>query len=257
MLISTDPAAAFAVFAEQGSGCLAYGVESGGRRWFVKTAGTPQSRASLARAAAVHAAIRHDVIVRPELIFDGTDGPTLVYPWCDGTLLHHATVNGSDRSGLARFQRLPLAEVYAALDAILDAHLAVAAAGYVTVDLYDGCFLYDFDAHRMRLIDLDEYRPGPFILDSEQLPGSRRYMAPEESVRGSVIDQRTSVYVLGRTVHHLLDSPDAWRGTAAQRRVVERATRQEAARRYGSVAALVRAWRATRSGGGRRSAERP
>lgn len=27
--------------------------------------------------------------------------------------------------------------------------------------LYDGCFLYDFGACRMWLIDLDEYRPGP------------------------------------------------------------------------------------------------
>jgi hypothetical protein len=82
------------------------------------------------------------------LVFDGTDGPTLVYPWCDGTLLNHETIHGSDRSGLVQFQRLPVAEVQAALDAILDAHLAVAAATYIT-DLYDGCFLYDFGACRM------------------------------------------------------------------------------------------------------------
>ncbi|NES29349.1 serine/threonine protein kinase [Micromonospora terminaliae] len=242
-MLRIDREAAFAVFDDQDSGCVSYGVEAEGRRWFVKEAVTPRAQASLARARGLHAAVRHETIVGPELAFDGTDGPALVYPWCDGTLLNHATTHGSDRSGLARFQRLPVAEVHAALDAILDAHLAVAAAGYVTVDLYDGCFLYDFAARRMRLIDLDEYRPGPFVLGSDRLPGSRRYMAPEESIRGSVIDERTSVHVLGRTVHHLLDSPHSWRGAAAHRAVVDRATRENPARRYDTVAALVRAWR--------------
>ncbi|MFJ8828503.1 hypothetical protein [Micromonospora aurantiaca] len=125
-------------------------------------------------------------------------------------MLNHATTGGgSDRSGLARFQRLPVAEVRAALATILDAHLAVSAAGYVAVDLYDGCFLYDFDAHRMRLIDLDEYRPGPFVLDSDRLPGSRRYLSPEELTRGATIDERTTVHALGRTLHHLLDARPA------------------------------------------------
>lgn len=85
----------------------------------------------------------------------------------------------------------------------------IAAAGWVPVDLYDGCFLYDFATSTMRLIDLDEYRPGPFVLDSDRLSGSRRYMAPEEYVRGALIDQRTGVHALGRTLHELLDSPPA------------------------------------------------
>ncbi|MEW2445603.1 hypothetical protein [Micromonospora marina] len=136
------------VFGDQDSGCVSYGVESAGRRWFVKRAGTPAARESLTRALGLHAAVRHPAVVRPELVRDGTDGPTLVYPWCDGVVLNHATTGGgSDRSGLDRFQRLPVAEVRAALDTILDAHLAVSAAGYVAVDLYDGCFLYDSARH--------------------------------------------------------------------------------------------------------------
>jgi serine/threonine-protein kinase len=201
-------ASAFVVFDAQDSGCLSYGVEAGGRRWFVKKATAPQARLSLTRASQFHAAVRHPAIVRPERILDGPDGPTLVYPWHDGNVLNQATTHGSDRSTLARFQQLPRPEVEAAIDTILDAHLAVTTAGYIAVDLYDGCFLYDFTARRMRLIDLDEYRPGPFILDTDRLPGSRRYMAPEEFARGTVIDQRTTVYTLGRTIQHLLDSPN-------------------------------------------------
>lgn len=233
------------VFDAQDSGCLSYGVEAGGRRWFVKTATTPQAVASLVRAVGLHNAVRHEAIVGPAAVFDGTSGPTLVYPWHEGQVLNHATVHGSDRSALARFQHLPVPEVHRALDRVLEAHLAVAAAGYVAVDLYDGCFLYDFTAGRMVLVDLDEYRPGPFTVDSERLPGSRRYMAPEESTRGAVIDERTTVHALGRTLHHLLDSPRSWRGTTGQRAVVQRASNPDPAGRYRDVAALVTAWHST------------
>ncbi|MEU8152237.1 hypothetical protein AB0B94_01060 [Micromonospora sp. NPDC048986] len=116
------------------------------RRWLVKTATTVEGRASLDRAVAVHAAVSHPTIVRPTWTIHGTAGPTLVYPWYDGTVLNHATAHGTDRSALTRFQRLPVPQVEVALDAILDAHLAVSAAGLVAVDLYDGCFLYDFAA---------------------------------------------------------------------------------------------------------------
>ncbi|MGW5434528.1 hypothetical protein ACWET9_46705 [Streptomyces sp. NPDC004059] len=56
-------------------------------------------------------------------------------------------------------------------------------AGFVAVGLYDGCMLYDFDEHRMSLCDLDEYRASPFVLNADRLPGSTRYMAPEEFAR--------------------------------------------------------------------------
>ncbi|MEU8264837.1 hypothetical protein AB0C02_30005 [Micromonospora sp. NPDC048999] len=83
-------ASAFTVFDAQGSGCLSYGVEANGRRWFVKKATTPQARVSLIRASRLHAAVRHPAIVRPERILDGSDGPTLVYPWHDGSCPHRA-----------------------------------------------------------------------------------------------------------------------------------------------------------------------
>ncbi|MEV0725772.1 serine/threonine protein kinase [Micromonospora purpureochromogenes] len=240
-----DPplSSAFVVFDAQDSGCLSYGVEVVGRRWFVKRAATPQARLSLVRACRLHAAVAHPAIVSPEQILDDPDGPVLVYPWHDGSVLNRATKHGSDRTALARFQQLPLPEVEAAIDTILDVHLAVAAAGFVAVDLYDGCFLYDFVARRMRLVDLDEYRPGPLVLGADRLPGSRRYMAPEEFVRGAIIDQRSTVYTLGRAIGHLLSSPEGWRGSTSQRDVAARATERQPVDRYPDVAALTTDWR--------------
>ncbi|MBS2532556.1 hypothetical protein KGQ20_07205 [Catenulispora sp. NF23] len=86
-------------------------------------------------------------------------------------------------TAITRFRALPIQD---ALDAVLRAHLAVEAAGLVAVDFYDGR-LYDFQAGVMHLCDLDEYRPGLFVLDADRLPGSTRYMAPEQHQRGALI----------------------------------------------------------------------
>lgn len=76
--------------------------------------------------------------------------------------------------------------------------------------------LYDLNEHRMVLCDVDEYRVGPFAREADRLPGSTRCMAPEEFVRGSLIDIRTTVFALGRALRLLLDAGDEekeWRGT--------------------------------------------
>ena len=142
-------------------------------------------------------------------------------------MLNAATRHGSDRSGLVRFQTQPLDVVLGAAASILDAHLAVAAAGFVAVDLYDGTLLWDEATETMRLIDLDEYRPGPFAVSGERLPGSLRYMAPEELRQGGLTDERTTVFGLGRALHHLLAGPDRWRGSVHQRDVIAGATRTD------------------------------
>lgn len=234
------PPDAFAVFDRQDSGCLSFGIVRDRERVFVKAATADRARQSLRRAIAFHRAVRHATIPSPLDAVDDDDRTELTYPWVEGVVLNHATVAGSDRTGLTAFHRLPPAEALAAVDAILDAHKVVAAAGFVSVDLYDGCFLYDFDAERMHLIDLDEYRPGPFVLDEDRLPGSTRYMAPEELVRGATIDERTTVFHLGRTISELIGDGL----TSRPRELVRTATDPDPGRRHPTVAALVRAWHA-------------
>ncbi|WP_019901875.1 hypothetical protein [Salinispora arenicola] len=53
------------------------------------------------------------------------------------------------------------------------------------------------EAYRVQDEAVRLYGPSPSV-PIGRLPGSRRYMAPEEFVRGAVIDQRTTVYALGR-----------------------------------------------------------
>lgn len=243
----------FRVFDRQDSGCLSYGVAIGAERWFVKTSTTAPARHALGRAVALHAAVRHPVIIGLCGRFVAGSEPVLVYPWADGILLNHATVDPGlprrdPRSPWSRFRRLPVAEVEAAVNAIFAAHVAVDKAGFVASDLYDGCFMYDFEARQMRLLDFDEYRPGPFVA-TEPPCGSSRFMAPEE-IPGGTFDRRTTVFTLGRAARLLLDAGDdeaAWRGSARQLAVLHRATRPDPADRYADVGGLVAAWRATQA----------
>ena len=169
-------------------------------------------------------------------------------------LYDYVTMDGErGRSGPAsahaRFRTLTVRRILDSLDVIYGLHEQIARLGFIAVDFYDGCILYDFDGHRTWICDLDEYRPGPFTLDADRLPGSRRFMAPEESVRGATIDQRTNVYTLSRTAAVSLSDGDlrseAWRGTEAMRDVLARATSQEREARFPTVGEFVRAWRDT------------
>ncbi|MGW3631432.1 serine/threonine protein kinase [Streptomyces sp. NPDC005122] len=244
----------FRAFREQDSGCVSYGVRLlDGGRWFLKEAVTDHGRRSLERGWVFHRSVRHRAIV-PQVhrIAVQGGGWAVVMPWREGEALYPAEVDGArDRtdpaSAMARFRALPADAVLRAFDRVLDAHLAVEAAGQVAVDFYDGALLYDFDRDVAHLIDLDEYRPGPFVVEEERLPGSRRFMAPEEWVRGAVIDTRTTVFTLGRAARLLLDAGDeerAWRGTAAQQTVIVRATRTDPGERFENVHRFAEAWRA-------------
>jgi len=240
------------VYRQQDSGCVSYVVDHRSRRLFVKAAITDAGVESLTRAEALHVAVRHPALPALLNVFRSAARPTHVYEWVPGEVLYdYVTMDGErgrrdPNSAHARFRALPVTRILDALDVIYNLHVQIAAEGFVAVDFYDGCILYDFEAHRTWVCDLDEYRRGPFVLAEERLPGSRRFMAPEEFRRGSTIDQRTNVFTLGRTAAVLLSDGDenspAWRGTDAMRAIVERAASPRPEDRFPSVAALVEAW---------------
>jgi serine/threonine-protein kinase len=132
---------------------------------------------------------------------------------------------------------------------IYDVHLALARAGWIAHDFYDGCILYDFERHETHLVDLDEYREGPFENEPGRMLGSTRFMAPEELHWGAPIDQRTNVFTMGRTALILLGdgTTDAstWRGSAAALDVARKATVEARDERHADMKAFVTAWRAT------------
>lgn len=246
----------------QDSGNVSYGVQIDGKRYFVKTAGNPDNpRAVLkhpARVALLRNAVRlcescdHLTLPRLHRVIESPSGPLLVYEWLNGELLG---VPRAQRDNLAsafqRFRRLPVAAILKCLDAIFDLHEELARAGWIAIDFYDGCLIYDFAAERLGVVDLDNYREGPFRNEMGRMFGSSRFMAPEEFELGALINEQTNVFVMGRTALVFLSdgtlSANAFRGSRALFEVVAKACEPERWRRFDSMAAFCRAWQAARA----------
>lgn len=244
----------FVVHRGHDSGNTSVGVIAGGRRWFVKWAADPEAIGHLESAVRFHAAIRHPAIAALRSWFTFPSGLGVIHDWVPGEVLNDLRAPGAlprqdPRSAFARFRRLSLHDVLTAYGTVLDAHRVVAQRGFVAVDFYDGCLIYDFARRRIRLCDLDCYRPGPYVLDRDRQYGSARFMAPEESAKGTTVDERSTVFTLGRTAFVLLSrgpageqDPNLWPAGDALFQVATTATRPNPADRYQSVAELIGAW---------------
>ena len=128
------------------------GIETKDERYVIKHAPSTDAEAVgwLESAIRFHAAVRHEVIPTVVHHLATADGLALVEEWGAGQIL----VDAYDEAELPRehpdstyrrFLDLPPAEIAAAIDQLIAAHVAVVAAGFVAVDLYDGCVLYDFE----------------------------------------------------------------------------------------------------------------
>jgi serine/threonine protein kinase, bacterial len=249
----------FAVFDErtQDSGNISYGVLAGDRRFFVKTAGMPEtSQAHLSHEQRV-ALLRNAVSFRrsvdhhslPELlnVIESPQGPMLVYDWVPGELLGVERSRRADPAApFQRFRSLPLSGLITGLDVIFDFHRVAAELGWVAVDFYDGAMIYDFSTKTMRLIDVDHYSDRPFTNEMGRMFGSTRFMAPEEFELGAIIDEVTNVFTMGRVISVFLSDGTLefapFRGGRSLYEVMIRACQPERKERFASMKAFHAAW---------------
>lgn len=253
----------FAVFDEstQDSGNISYGVLAGGRRLFVKTAGTSnkpnaflshrQRVALLRNAISFRRRVEHRSLPKLLTVIESPHGPMLVYEWVSGELIGVERSRRADpTSPFQRFRSLPTAELLRALDVVFDFHRHAAELSWVAVDFYDGSMIYDFADQALHLIDLDSYRGRPFTNEMGRMFGSTRFMAPEEFERGARIDEVTNVFTMGRVIAVFLSDGTLertpFRGSTPLHDVMVRACRLERQERYPSMKAFHEAWLAAR-----------
>lgn len=252
----------------QDSGNISWAVETDYGRFFVKTAGdlspTPagapvpyldhNGRVLLLRNAVELArSCSHPCLARLRNVIESPLGPALIYDYAPGELVGTDPERRADpRSAYQRFAHLSAHQLLSHFDSVISLHQQLAAVGWVASDLYDRCLLVDFDTGRLTLIDLDCYQRGAGVNTMGRMFGSSRFMAPEEFVLGAPIDQRTTVYNLGRLVWHfatrLTEQADQFCGTDAVRAVVQQATTTERADRFATVDCFAAAWRSARDG---------
>ena len=250
----------------QDSGNVSWLVESGSQRLFVKTAGTVQppapgapvphldhaGRVRLLRNA-IDIARSCDHHALPELlnVIESPAGPVLVYEAATGDLVGvPSQERGNPASPYQRFAHLPAPVLLGLFDTLIDLHVALATAGWVAGDLYDGCLIVDFEAPDLRIIDLDSYRHGATTNEMGRMFGSTRFMAPEEFRLGAHVDERTTVFTLGRIVWHfatrLTENRAEFCGSDRLAEVVQKASQPSPTDRQASVADFDNSWFAAR-----------
>jgi serine/threonine protein kinase, bacterial len=253
----------------QDSGNVSYGVQIGDERFFVKTAGGPDTpteaakgpllelheRVALLRNAVdLATSIRHPALAGYLHTIESPIGPMLFYRWAEGDLVGVPRDRRDDPdSAYRRFANLPAVELLTAFDQLIGLHHALGGAGWVAQDLYDGCLIYDFAARRLTVVDLDTYSRGPVINTMGRMFGASRFMSPEEFTLGAVVDERTTVFTLGRLVWHfgthLSERADEFAGTRELRDVVSRACDPDRDRRPATIADFTEQWQSARRDG--------
>jgi serine/threonine-protein kinase len=252
----------------QDSGNVSWLVDVGDRRLFVKTAGSDspprpgarvpyldhEGRVRLLRNAVdIAASCRHPALARLLHVIESPQGPALVYEGAPGDLVWVPRASRSDpSSAYQRFAHLPGEQLLGVFDVLIDLHVALAEAGWVACDLYDGCLIVDFSTTTLTVVDLDSYRRGPSVNDMGRMFGATRFLAPEELELGAAIDERTTTYTLGRLAWHfctrLTERADDFCGPPSLARVVQRACRPSPHDRPATVAAFAGEWMAARHG---------
>lgn len=251
----------------QDSGNVSWLVQAGSRRLFVKTAGVDGPSAPgdpvpyfahagrvrlLRNAIDIARSCEHRALPALLNVIESPAGPALVYGAAKGDLIHAPARERDDpASAYQRLSRLPAADLLGVFDTLLDVHGVLAAAGWIAGDLYDGCLIVDFPTVDVSVIDLDSYRRGPSTNDMGRMFGATRFMAPEEFELGATIDERTTVFTLGRLVWHfatrLTEETVAFCGSAELARVIQIACHPAPVDRQPSVADLLCDWNTCRA----------
>lgn len=240
----------FAEFKQQDSGCVSYGIDTSDGSYFVKYSQNKQGMTSLENAYKFHSKVKDPLLPKLHNRIEDPYGIALVYDWVYGDNLYDYTKGSSiqqitdPQSPISRFKALEMNKKLQALTRIFEFFVKVEEHGYVAVDFYDGCILYNFVTDKIYLVDLDEFHKGPFILQQARLPGSTRFMAPEEFQMGQRIDSTTNVFTLGRLATWVFvdHTTNIWMGPSLLQAVIRKATQSDKADRYQTVDRFFNAW---------------
>jgi serine/threonine-protein kinase len=252
----------FNVFDEQGSGNIAFGVQNGDKKYFIKFAGAPKenyiaNRDSgavdaanaiefLKRAVPIYTELAHPALIKFVEAEEIGSGYAAVFEWEDAV-----GIEPKDSPDYMRFMQMPTEKKIRAFEDIVRFHAHVAVKGYVALDFYDGSILYDYANEKVIICDIDLYQKSPFLnAGSLGIVGSARYVSPEEYIPDAVIDEIMSVYTMGATAFALFAygdrSPEAWTLNTALYDVAKKAVSDERSQRQQSIEQFITEGRAAK-----------
>ncbi|MEW4372390.1 serine/threonine protein kinase [Paenibacillus kandeliae] len=240
----------FAVFDKQDSGYICFGVQHDHKKLFIKVAGaaTLFSNNSVATAIArlqstvsVYEALSHPTLLNIIEHKEIKGGYLTVFEWFEGDCM------GRQYDHVETFLALPLDKKFQIYDAIVRFHIHVNEKGYVAVDFYDGCIMYDFALDETRICDIEFYAQSPVINTMGRMWGSSRYMSPEEYALGQEIDEISNVFLMGATAFQLFGGGkernlDTWEANEQLFQIALKAVSMNKEDRYSSIREYAEAW---------------
>ncbi|MDE7268378.1 MAG: hypothetical protein K2N89_13020, partial [Lachnospiraceae bacterium] len=131
------------------------------------------------------------------VIFEWADGECLFDHWNFEKYKKYKTL----KSPKEKFKELPIDKKLNVADILFSFLQNVNRKGYVAVDFYDGSILYDFITDKTTICDIDLFRKAPVVNDKGmEWYGTKRFKAPEEYIKGSIIDEQTNIFTLGALI---------------------------------------------------------
>jgi len=199
--------AVFKVFDNQDSGNICFGVAKDQHKYFVKFAGAPTACANITPYEAVqrmkatlqiYKDLKHPVLANLLEAEEIGGGLAMVFQWLDAACMGRQYPQSREK-----FMHMSNETRLRVFDDILQFHLHVVKQGYVAIDFYDGCIMYDFTKGQTIICDIEMYAKAPYINNMGRMWGSSRFMSPEEFQLGATIDEVTNVYTMGATAFEL------------------------------------------------------
>lgn len=243
----------FRVFDQQTSGNLCFGVAGPYGKLFIKYAGAKTIRytgkidsavMTLKNAMPLYGR-SHPALT--QLLGHGPtkEGYAAIFAWQDLPVLRAYPPDDRIRN---QARRLPWRQSLKMLDMIFDLHACLADDGYIAVDFWDGNVLIDFERGQAMVCDIDLYRKKPAVNDRGRMPGSSRFLSPEEYELGAALDESTTVFAMGALAFEFFGdnfnrSRKDWVGPAALFNVAKKATEEKRSLRYPTLRAFLSAWR--------------
>jgi serine/threonine-protein kinase len=240
----------FAVFDKQDSGYLCFGIQNNNKKLFLKMAGAATIRsnvstdvaiARLKSTVSIYKDLRYPILIEMIEHKEIKKGYLTVFEWFEGECM------GKQYNSFDKFLALSLDKKFSIYQEILLFHLHVNKCGYIALDFYDGCIMYDFITEQTRICDVELYSKKPVINTMGRMWGSSRYMSPEEFQLGAEIDERSNVFLMGATAFQLFGGGnernlDKWQANEKMYSVALKAVNIEKDDRYQTIDEYFESW---------------
>ena len=246
----------FRVFDQSSSGCICFGVEKYGKRYFLKFAGAhtvndairniEDTILRLKYSVPKYKEMKHPLLVNLIDAMEIGGGYLTVFDWFDGESCGYPQCEMNKR-----FLALPVEKKMRVYDGILEFHAHVAKCGYTAIDFNGQAMLYNFDNGDFLICDIDFYAKQYYMNGYSGIWGDPSLISPEEKRNGAIVDEISNVYAMGATAFVFFaeddkNSREKWTLSSELYEIAKKAVSEQRNQRQQTISNLIIEWNAAK-----------